>query len=310
MGVRIKLAETTAERDALFRLRHKVMAEEEGYIPPTPGGRLYDRFDAYPTTANVIALVGDVVVGGIRFIEETEAGTTAEEYFDFRPHLPPDARPAASSMLVVSREYREVPRLVFALNCMGYYWAISRGISHILAPANPVRREAFLRAGHRVVAPEFVHPTKRLPVLPMILDLDELEDRFLAFVRRQGLQGWIEAFDREFYSAGEVVLRRGDPGRDAFIVVDGEAVVTAGDPAGPVLSEIGPGELFGEIALLTGRPRTATVVAATDLDLMVLHRDAFRARLRGDPAVGEHMLELVANRLVDLLDSLVPSGPG
>ena len=55
--VRIRLARTTDELDQVFALRHRVMVDEEGYMPAQPDGRLADRFDAYPTTANVIALV-------------------------------------------------------------------------------------------------------------------------------------------------------------------------------------------------------------------------------------------------------------
>lgn len=301
MTVNIKLAERTEEIEGVFRLRHQVMAEEEGYLDASLDGRFFDRFDAYPTTGNVIAVVGNEVVGAIRFIEESAAGTTAEEFFDFRPFLPPGARPAASSMLVVAREYRKIPRLVFALNGMGYYWAISRGITHILAPANPERRGPFEAVGHRVVAPEFLHERKKLPVLPMILELAELRDRFLAFVQRQRLTGWLDTFHRQFHAAGEVIVRKGEPGEFAFVVIEGRAVVSdTVHGREEVLAEVGPGELFGETALLVSGPRTATVVAATDVDLMVLNREDLRRALRRDPDFAESLLRLLAERLANL----------
>ncbi len=299
MTVRIRLARTTDDLDQLFALRHRVMVEEESYMPAQPGGRLVDRFDAYPTTANVIALVGERVVGAIRFIERTPVGTSADEYFDFRPYLPADARDVTSSLLVLERAHRGTPRLVFAMFGMGYCWAIERGATHILAPANPERREGFRRSGYRVVADEFLHEPTGLPVLPMVLALDELEDRALDFLRRHRIDHWLHSFERQFQVPGETVLRRGDRGDAAYVVVDGSARVL--DRDGTPRDEIGPGELFGELALLTDRPRTADVVAATDLDLMVLHRDAFRAQLRADPRASERMLELLAERAATAL---------
>jgi MFS family permease len=72
--------------------------------------------------------------------------------------------------------------------------------------------------------------------------------------------------------AGEVVVRRGDPGADFYVVADGILDVTDVDGSPPPL---GAGDFFGEIALLRDVPRTATVTARRDARLYVLDRDAF-----------------------------------
>jgi hypothetical protein len=176
MSVRIRLARTTDELDQLFSLRHRVMVDDERYLPPQPDGRLADRFDAYPTTVNVIALVDDRIVGAVRFVARTPAGTSADEYFDFAPFLPPQAVDVAAGMLVLEPAHRGTPRLLRAMLGMGYDWALRRGATHVLAPANPRRRSGCVRMGYRVVAPEFRHEHSGLPVVPMILDLADLED--------------------------------------------------------------------------------------------------------------------------------------
>jgi hypothetical protein len=301
MSVRIRLASSVEELDELFSLRHRIMIDDEQYLPPQASGRLADRFDAYPTTANVVALVDGRIVGAIRFMERSVAGTAADEYFDFAPFLPPRARDVAAGMLVLEPAYRGTPRLAFAMMSMGYYWAVQRGATHVIAPVNPRRRDGCLRMGYRVVAPEFRHDDGGLPVLPMVLDLAELEDRGLEFLRRHGIEHWLRSFERQFHSAGETVLRQGEEGDDAYVIVGGEATVRGRE--GALRARLGAGDLFGELAALTGGRRTADVVADTDLDLMVLDRGTFHAQLQGAGGAGQRVLELVAGRLAAALEN-------
>lgn len=75
-------------------------------------------------------------------------------------------------------------------------------------------------------------------------------------------------------SAGEHVVRQGEPGETFFVIESGEVEVVED---GVVRRREGPGDFFGEIALLRGTPRTASVVALTDLDLLALSRREFLA---------------------------------
>jgi uncharacterized protein YhbP (UPF0306 family) len=77
--------------------------------------------------------------------------------------------------------------------------------------------------------------------------------------------------------AGETIVRRGGPADRFFILVEGEATVTADDAGeGQPIHSLGPGQLFGEVAILRDQPRTATVRAKTDTKLLALERDTFR----------------------------------
>jgi MFS family permease len=94
--------------------------------------------------------------------------------------------------------------------------------------------------------------------------------------------------------AGEVVFRQGDSGDRYYIVGEGEVEVTVG---GNVAATLGPGEGFGEIALLRDVPRTATVQARTDVTLYALERDDFLSAVTGDPGSTEAANKLITTRL-------------
>jgi MFS family permease len=102
-------------------------------------------------------------------------------------------------------------------------------------------------------------------------------------------------------SAGEVVIREGDAGDRFYLIDSGEVDVSAG--AGPVAT-LGPGEYFGEIALLRDVPRTATVRTKSDTRLYALERDEFLSAITGHPESAEAADAVVASRLAGLRPGL------
>jgi CRP/FNR family cyclic AMP-dependent transcriptional regulator len=93
---------------------------------------------------------------------------------------------------------------------------------------------------------------------------------------------------------GAVLCREGDVGRECFVVREGEASVSID---GEQIATIGPGGVVGELALLDGEPRVATVTAATDMRLVVLSRPEFNKVLADIPSVSRGILESVGARL-------------
>ena len=299
MAIRITIARTAAEHDALFRVRHRVYAEQGGYMPPRPDRRIYDRFDAFPSTTNLIAMDGDAVVGGVRLAEPGEAGTPADEYFDFVPHLPRDAaRVGSASMLCVDADHRCRRRLTASLCSMFYHVAAERGLSHVVAPSNPEVEAVLLATGYRRVAPVFRHASG-VAVAPMVLDMRCIDERMAQFVRVHGTAHLLHGMERAFCMDGETVVRAGEPARAAFVVLCGAAVSHQPGARGRRRSvRLGPGDMFGELALASGRPYGATVVAATELDLMVVDRDGFRQQIQAAPERALALLEMLGARLL------------
>jgi CRP-like cAMP-binding protein len=94
--------------------------------------------------------------------------------------------------------------------------------------------------------------------------------------------------------AGRVLMRQGMPGRELVVVVEGEVTV---ERDGATIAVRQAGDFLGELALVTGRPRTATVTAATDLRTLVLDRISFDRLLRDVPTIAVKVMKAVAERL-------------
>jgi CRP-like cAMP-binding protein len=93
---------------------------------------------------------------------------------------------------------------------------------------------------------------------------------------------------------GHVICEEGTPGEYFYMIVEGEAEVRKGQK---VLSVMEPGEVFGEMALLTGEPRSATVVARTPMELYQLHQEHFHQMLTWSPHLAWALSRALARRL-------------
>ena len=95
-------------------------------------------------------------------------------------------------------------------------------------------------------------------------------------------------------TAGVELIKEGEPGDALFVILDGEAVVYVG---GVEVDRAGPGAYFGEMALLDGEPRSATVVAETDMRVAVIDVHLFRTMLREFSDLAEQLLIALAGEL-------------
>jgi small-conductance mechanosensitive channel len=106
------------------------------------------------------------------------------------------------------------------------------------------------------------------------------------------------------YGAGETIIRQGEPGEALFIIEKGEVDVMLERPGeAPVeVARLGPGSFFGEMSLLTGEPRTATVRASRQCELLVVDKAAFAPVLDSFPETAERVSEVIAGRQAGLRD--------
>jgi CRP/FNR family transcriptional regulator, cyclic AMP receptor protein len=94
--------------------------------------------------------------------------------------------------------------------------------------------------------------------------------------------------------AGKVLVREGAAGAEFFVILDGTADVTR---HGQRVATLGPGDSFGELALLDRSPRNATVTAKTEMDVAVLGQREFAAMIDEVPGFAHKLLTGIAHRL-------------
>jgi len=103
--------------------------------------------------------------------------------------------------------------------------------------------------------------------------------------------GW---FATETFSAGQTIIKQGDVGDSAYVITGGECDVFVEYPEGPVfVRTMGPGEVFGEMSVLTGKPRSATVTAKTTVHFRVITKASLEQELRRNPLLGSFVRTVV-----------------
>ena len=151
-------------------------------------------------------------------------------------------------------------------------------------------RDALRRSvssGYRISQDERV---RRLEEVPMFADCTRKQLRAVAAISKV-----VEL------PAGTVLTRTGEPGDAFFVIVDGSATVEVSPRA---RSRLGPGDFFGEMSLLDGEPRSATVQAETDVRLLVIQRLNFQVVLREVPDLLHKILITLTRRVRHLERSL------
>jgi len=101
------------------------------------------------------------------------------------------------------------------------------------------------------------------------------------------------------FAAGEAIVRQGDTGHSMYVLLSGSARVVI-EPAGAEVARLAPGGFFGEMSMLTGDPRTATVRAVDDVRVLEMSADRFREVALERPGLVEHISTVVSARRVEL----------
>lgn len=111
------------------------------------------------------------------------------------------------------------------------------------------------------------------------------------------LRGILRQATEDRYEEGTVVIREGGTGKTLFVVLEGTAKVVRD---GRTIARQFEGDFFGEISVIDGRPRTATVIAETPLRCLVLYQRELKRVVMGEPETAWALLVSLASRIRDL----------
>ena len=123
---------------------------------------------------------------------------------------------------------------------------------------------------------------------PIFCDLDpEALDQLCRYAKHSSLK------------RGATIVSKGDPGNSLIAVISGTVKISVSSPDGrsAILNLIGPGETFGEVAVLDGQARTADATANTNCEIYVIDRRDFLPFVRSQPALAMKFIELLCTRL-------------
>lgn len=100
--------------------------------------------------------------------------------------------------------------------------------------------------------------------------------------------------ERRHYKAGEVIFRAGDPGEELFVIRDGTVGIEVN---GAIVERLGSSDIFGEMALVEAKPRSATVIAETDCVVVPISEKQFLTMVEYAPSFSLAVIRTLAHRL-------------
>src|SRR6266853_5744683 len=150
-----------------------------------------------------------------------------------------------------------------------------------------------------------LHLERNVPVRPITAE-DQIADRLSAVdvfspLSTDELRQLAKATAGHVFAPGETLIRAGDEGSSMFVVHNGRVAVQVSDPGGPrTVAELTEGNFFGEMALFTGEPRTANVVAIEETEVLEIGHAAMKHLFETNPSLAESISWTIAERQADL----------
>jgi anion transporter len=128
-------------------------------------------------------------------------------------------------------------------------------------------------------------------------DIDYLAIPLFTSLGRLEIARLVPSFQHLDLAVGETLFQEGDKGDALFIIVSGSVCIRKQSGVSEInVARLGAGDHFGEMALLSGAPRSATAVAAEPLSLLKLSRPRFEALLKKHPSIASHLANILASR--------------
>lgn len=133
---------------------------------------------------------------------------------------------------------------------------------------------------------------------------------FFRTLGKDGIGFVVERLKFKPFDTNEVICKIGDPGDKMFIIISGKVkvVVTSDEGEEKIIADLGSGDYFGEMALLTGEPRSATVITTEPSEMFILNKSDFDLIVERFPSITLSMGKIMSQRLRDTLQKAAKGG--
>lgn len=315
MAIRVKAAETAKELADVYKLRHQVYVEGEGYFKDHCADHIVDQFDTLAEVINVIAYKGDTPVGTIRLNKDSDIGLPCDEIYDFSEYRQteheqakaeglPEPTFCSAGMLAIVEDCRNRRDLFQALFRMTLDVGATWGATHVLLTVNVKSSSIYKRLGFVTISEQIWSEAIGEHIVAMVSPFQPVYDwAFGSFTdKKELMESFVGRFQVHLADAGSDICLEGEQGNEAFLITKGLIDITRTDSHlndKLHLATLGEGEMFGELALIDDQVRSATATAKTNVELMVLNREVFWDKLYADPKYLKNLLKVLTHRLRD-----------
>jgi len=313
VSIIVKIASSSQELKDVYKLRHSVYCEEEGYFQGITSDHILDIFDTVSETLNIIAYHNGEAVGTMRVTKETEIGTPSEEAFDFsgyREKVTAQAREQnkedpvfiSAGMLAIAakwRNRRDVFRAIFRMAVdIGY----SQNVSHIIATVNDKTATIYKRLGWEILSDKIWIDEFNEYIVAVATPVETMYEWAFGNLMEQSrlLEHFSGCFQWLLLDRGTVVFEQGNAGDDAYVISKGSVDVSChypGDGDRLSLAVLGEGDMFGELSLIDEAPRSATITALSNCELLVINREVFWQKTQENPTYLRDLMGVLSARL-------------
>lgn len=316
MSIRIKVATEAREIDDALWLRHEVFVNEDHKFggKPVHGGRLVDRFDAFPNAYHVVAYEGTEPVATMRLLKDSDAGMPVDELYDFTAYRRqvgatepaangsgmPRVQFGSAGMLAIRSQWRRRRDVIRAMFRMAATVCRRYGATHILVVVNHETAGMYRRLGFVPLTQERIWNEEiGNHVVPLVGTTAQFLEWAFRGLQNAALSDFQDSFERMVLRAGEHVFREGERGEHAYIVESGDIRIARNRASGEelTLAHLGRGDLLGELALIDDQPRSASAIAMVDTELMTLDRHTFQTELQANPERAQSLFRIFSARV-------------
>ncbi len=300
MPIVVKVAEGNSELESTMSFRYKAVLQNIEKFPNffLESEKISDFFDVYPSTINVMAYEKGQTIANLRAVLFNESELSLKVVFDFqssKENLRTDAY--IVDLLVVDKKYANFYFLEKEMYKNLFLYLHKKGFKYIFLLLNETQMNGMSDIPFKVISKEKIHNDGR-ELYPLVVNIEEYYHQFVSMIKDKEILKFNDAFYKVIFFPGEIPVLEGEKGSSGFLVDVGEfQILIRQNGVAIKVGSAGPGNLVGEVAMVTGERRTATIIASQLTSSLAFDRSNFMDLMYKNPAKALDIFKIFSKRL-------------